>query len=308
MSRPLARCRHSWTALAVAAWWIIAGPACSVRAQGVSNPTIRDSNVGYIDGAIPGNEFRFRFDTSNDDPRPSRAEFFYAKSGPFNPGPADTEKSVDFQELSAKLELLLLPGLSGFVEVPVRFVQFQDDPSQSGLSDINAGFKYAFINQEDLVTSFQFRTYVPTGDSFKGLGTHHTSLEPAFLFYDRLTDRLSAEGELRDWIPIGGTDFSGNILRIGAGLSYSLYQRERFQIVPVAEMVGWAVLSGKDFEPLGGDAFQTIDAAGQFILNAKLGCRFKFGDWGELYTGYGRPLTGDRWYANTFRLEFRLLF
>ena len=28
----------------------------------------------------------------------------------------------------------------------------------------------------------------------------------------------------------------------------------------------------------------------------------------DLYTGYGRPLTGDRWYENTFRVEFRLVY
>ena len=34
----------------------------------------------------------------------------------------------------------------------------------------------------------------------------------------------------------------------------------------------------------------------------------RFGDWADLYGGYGRPLTGDRWYENTVRVEFRLLF
>ena len=29
---------------------------------------------------------------------------------------------------------------------------------------------------------------------------------------------------------------------------------------------------------------------------------------GDVYAGYGRPLTGDKWYENTFRVEFRLFY
>jgi hypothetical protein len=33
-----------------------------------------------------------------------------------------------------------------------------------------------------------------------------------------------------------------------------------------------------------------------------------FGDLADMYVGYGRPLTGDRWYENTVRVEFRLFY
>jgi len=279
-----------------------------VWAQGVNGPAVRDSNVGYVDMAIPADQIRFRFDANENNPRPTRAEFFYPQSGPGNPGTPDNENSVNYQEATSIIEKLITPGLSVFVEVPVRSVDFGMDPTQTGLSDINAGVKCAVISQEDFVTSLQLRTYIPTGDSFRGLGTHHTSLEPALLIYKRLTDRLVLEGEFRDWIPISGTDFAGNVVRFGTGLSYSLYQGERLRIDPVAEMVGWVILSGKDAKPLGGDQFETIDAAGQFILNVKFGLNWKFGTWSELYTGYGRSLTGDRWYTDTARVEFRLLY
>jgi hypothetical protein len=36
--------------------------------------------------------------------------------------------------------------------------------------------------------------------------------------------------------------------------------------------------------------------------------RFQFKELGDIYAGYGRPLTGDRWYENVIRLEWRLFF
>ena len=47
-------------------------------------------------------------------------------------------------------------------------------------------------------------------------------------------------------------------------------------------------------------------AAGRTIVNAKLGLRLRHNDCGDLYLGYGRPLTGDNWYQNTFRIELRI--
>jgi len=36
--------------------------------------------------------------------------------------------------------------------------------------------------------------------------------------------------------------------------------------------------------------------------------RAQFERFGDLFVGYGRPLTGDRWYENTLRVEWRLAF
>ena len=49
-------------------------------------------------------------------------------------------------------------------------------------------------------------------------------------------------------------------------------------------------------------------AAGDTIVNAKVGVRFKLGEFGDFYTGYGRALTGSRWYEETLRVEFRMFF
>jgi hypothetical protein len=283
-------------------------PCRPAYGQGTSGPRVSDSSVGYIDPAIPGDIFRFRFDAAYDDRRPTRAEFLYPKGAPLGPGLPVPEPRVDYQELSAYLELAASERFSAFINVPVRFLNPEVNPDHTGFSDLDAGFKYAFLRCDDQVATFQFRTYAPTGDSRRGLGTDHVSLEPALLLYNRLTDRLALESELRLWVPVGGTDFAGEIIRYGVGTHYDLYRTCNLTVSPVVELVGWTVLSGKEsVVPPSGVPF-VEDAAGQTILNAKLGVRVKFGDWADLYGGYGRPLTGDRWYENIMRFEFRLLF
>jgi hypothetical protein len=271
--------------------------------------------AGYITSAIPVTMFRLRFDTAYGDNRPDRAEFFYAKCGcaPDGPGPKNLESNVNFQDLRGYFELALGERLSGFIDVPYRSVQMEQNPSHSGLGDIEAGFKVAMLYSTDTVLSFQLKTYLPTGDAVLGLGTDHVSLEPSLLLYQRLSDRLLLEGQVGDWIPLGGTDFAGNIVNYGLALSYKLLDNCKLRVIPVGELLGWTVLSGQEFTFPQGVA---ISAVGDTIVNAKVGVRIGFGDllnpgWiskSDLYVGYGRALTGDVWYRDIFRVEYRLRF
>jgi hypothetical protein len=305
MRPKLGRCAV-WGVLAAAV--VVLHPAAPpLRAQGTTEPTVSDSAVGYIDNPIPGSLFRLRFDDSFNNIRATRAEFFYARSAPAGPGLPRPEPRVDYQEILPYLEWAFLPQLSGFVELPERFLHPEVNPSSSGLSDMNVGFKYAFLYTPDLVASFQFRTYIPTGNARLGLGNNHVTLEPGLLVYKALPGRLGLIGELRPWIPAGGTDFAGDILRYGLGVQYGLYGSDRVQLTPVVEFVGWTVLDGK-VSAVYPSAVVVTDAAGQTIVNAKVGLRLTWKSFGDFYAGYGRPLTGDRWYDNTFRLEFRLFF
>jgi hypothetical protein len=267
-----------------------------------------NSSVGYIDSALPLSLFRFRYDAAYDNNRPTRAEFFYAQGAPGGPGTPKPETRIDYQDVSAYLELAPSSCFSAFVELPVRFLNPEINRDAAGLTDLNAGFKYAFWRDEALTATFQFRTYAPTGDPGLGLGNGHVSLEPALLIYMPLAERLTFEGELRYWTPIGGTDFAGDVIRYGAGLSYTVFESCNLRLTPVAEFVGWTVLGGKEtvLPPSGIPLVE--DAAGDTIVNVKLGVRARFQDRGDLYIGYGRPLTGDQWYENILRLEFRLFF
>ncbi len=273
-----------------------------------SGPAEVESSVGYIDTAIPGSQFRLRFDSAYRNRRPTRAEFFYPKGGATGRGLPQPELNVDYQELTSYLEWAVAPGFSGFVESPVRFINPDLNVNASGLGDLNAGFKYAFLLREDLVASFQLRAYAPTGDGDRGLGTEHVSLEPGLLVYQRLSERLTGEAELRYWVPIGGTDFAGDILRYGIGFSYGERRPDTWWMTPMAEVVGWTVLDGQASVRTPAATTFIEDATGDTIVNLKLGLRLGLGHRANVYTGYGRALTGDTWYKDIYRLEFRLFF
>src|SRR4029077_20852552 len=66
-----------WGALAAAALAVL--PLASARAQDSDAYLGTRTKVGYIDGAIPLNQIRFRFDAAYDDNRPDRGEFCYSQ-------------------------------------------------------------------------------------------------------------------------------------------------------------------------------------------------------------------------------------
>jgi hypothetical protein len=289
-----------------------------VRAQvGSGGPVTSNSTVGYIDSAIPGDQLRFRFDAGYNNSVPSRGEFFYARS-PTPPGDR-AETNVDYQELSAYAETSLNERFSLFAEVPVRFLNPTVDKNVKGLGDVNFGFKWAFLRAENQILTFQLRGYAPTGNGDIGLGTSLFRLEPALLGYSRLADRLTAEGEFRLLVPVndtptipgslsgGSANFASDVLRYGIGLGYDLFQTEHFIVAPVTEVVGWTFLDGK--KTITPPAVGTdVSAAGDTLVYLKAGSRFKLREVGDLYIGYGHPLTGERMYRNILRVELRFVF
>ncbi len=281
-----------------------------------------DSSAGYIDSAIVQNKVRFRFDAAYDNPTPDRAEFLYPKCGCFRnfgdptaPGPPEIETGIDYQEFSLFAESLLIGEvISGFVEIPFRLINPEQNANAGGLSDINFGLRAALWFDSRHYLTFQFRTYVPSGDGFKGLGTEHVSLEPAILFLKRLRSGATLEGEIRDFIPIDATaGWAGNVLRYGIGVSAKLADNGHVTVIPVLETVAWSVLGG-DVLVDGNTPNQRVESAATTIVNIKLGTRFNFRSCHRraaqksLYVGYGKALTDDRWYDDTLRVEYRLLF
>ena len=260
------------------------------------------------------------------------------------------------QDLSADLEYAFSQRLSVFAEVPFQFVHFgpniEDGPADQtraeqkqfpesevrnaktnpdGIGDVQFGFKYAFVAETDCrYLTFQFRTYVPSGDSGLGLGTGHVSVEPGLLAFQRLTDRVVIQGELTDWIPISAGPGAGNVITYGGGIAYDVIQRPNLRVAPVAEVVGWTVLGGTEafdgtvpaptVKTAAGvtavdvngvivpDDHGFLEANGDTIVNLKLGVRTYVGERSDLYVGYGRSVTGSRWYQNIASVEYRLHF
>lgn len=304
------------------------GPALG---EGVS---LASSNVGYIDNAIPFTGLRFRADAAYRNNHPNRAEYFYGKyqsiGGPGVPG---VETNVDYQDLRLGGEYAFDRRYSAFFELPYRFLNPDLNNNASGFSDINFGGKAALIAENTRFVTLQVRTYAPTGPAQRGLGTSHVSIEPGLLWWERVSERLLVEGEFKNWIPVNGSNYAGDVLQYGLGASYAVFQNNRVRISPVAEFVGWTVLGGQDADfvigttavgvaagpgpgPGGGGVVGTVGPVGTFndsargdtIINAKIGLRIDAGDRISIYTGYGRALTGEVWYKDLARVEVRLAF
>jgi hypothetical protein len=273
---------------------------------------------------------------------------------PRSRGPEQMPQHVNYQEASPYLEYALNRRFSLFAELPFRYLEFRGNQEDSpeaermpngkffpepldentvppnnypfGVSDLQFGFKFAFLADSRRYLTLQFRTYLPTGDPALGLGTGHASLEPGLLFHRQLTERWAIDGEVLDWIPIGGGKsiidgkrFASNIVIYGLGTSYTVYSREKLRVAPVAEFVGWTTVDGlwSFFGPVHATPPPGIvipvthgvaEAAGDTIVNAKFGVRTYFGDGHDIYVGFGRALTGSRWYQEILRVEYRYSF
>jgi hypothetical protein len=269
---------------------------------------VRPRVLGYIDQADPVNQVRLRADFGYDFRTPTRAEFFYPRSRPFGPGLPEPERAVDFQDYTLYLEKTLGPSFSIFAEGGLRALNPDLNGNTSGLADANVGFKYAFLADESQVWSFQFRTYLPTGAASRGLGTHHVSVEPGILGFVWLTEQLGLASEVRYWQPVGGTDFAGGVLRYGLGLRYDLVDGDGWQLAPTLEAIGWSVLNGAESRLLPNGRVATLDSTGTTVVNLKVGARLDVGERFGVYAGYGRVVTGERWYRDVFRVEFRWLY
>jgi hypothetical protein len=298
----------------------------------VKRATIDPSMVGYIDNAIIHPEVRIRFDATLNDPTPDRAEFFYAKCGcyafipstnaaydPRTPGPGPgIPRTINFQQLYFYGEYAPHPHLSVFMQLPFRWLQPQSSPGSSqafpsagGFSDMQLGVKFAPLVSARHYVTLQFKAYLPSGDAGIGLGTHHYSVEPSLLYYQRISERFAVEAEVGDTHPLGTSSgvptatshgFAGDVFFYGAGPSYQFIKGEKFSLAGVVEVVGWNVRSGYVTGPA------NPSTAGVNIVNIKVGPRLSIGAHHSVYFGYGRGLTSQIWYRDIFRTEYRYSF
>lgn len=269
--------------------------------------SITGTNVGIIDPSLPMTMARLRFDDSFHIPRPTRAEFIQPKPGILGGrGQFYPETNLAYQDLLTYGELAWVPFFSTFIELPYRWLNPDINGNSSGYGDMSYGLKLCTWSADDLVATLQFRLYNPTGTN--GRGTGHWSAEPALLGAWRITDAFLLEGEFRYWTPLSGSDFAGDVLRYGLGLSYGQRDPSGFWFAPVLEGVGWSVLNGKTMVASSATDFFVEDAAGQTIFNGYLGLRLGLGSHLDGYLGYGRCFTGNSWQRDFVRVEMRLLY
>ncbi|MFO0967585.1 MAG: transporter [Gemmataceae bacterium] len=290
-----------------------AGPA---RANFVSPPRDPEppealpdlfSSVNLIDDALPRTMLRLRGNLASGFRRPTMGELFQPKGGlPFSPGPPRPETNIDYQEMETHLEYAVDTWFSVFLETPVRWLNPEQNANTWGQGDASLGCKLCVFQTETFLTTFQLRLYTPTARN-NALGTDHWTIEPGLLANFRLADMFTLEGELRYIAPLGGTDFAGDVLRYGIGLSLGQQPANQIWVTPVVEAVGWSFLGGKALAVAPG--FVGIESlSGETVVNGQAGLRLGLGHSADFYAGYSHSLTGPRLYRDMVRVEFRLQF
>lgn len=288
----------------------------------------RPSMVGYINDSDVATMLRVRYDLGFGVNAADRAEFFYGKCGCYRglpvthpaydpnaagPGPG-VLTDLNFGQLWIQGEYAVSPRASVYGVLPVRFLRPQSFApgtgsfgNQSGLSDIQFGAKAGLLANDRRQVTAAVQLAAPSGDSLKGLGTDHWSVEPQLLYHERANERVSIEAQFGEVFPTDGSagvptsssqKFSGKVLYYGVGPSVEVYRNGANAFAPVVELVGWHVING----------YQTADqsnAGGRNIVNLKIGGRFLMGN-NSIYVGYGKALTDDIWYDDIFRIEYRV--
>jgi hypothetical protein len=270
---------------------------------------ITDSYVSIIDGAVPRNMFILGFDAAYDIRQPTRAEYMFAKGGlPGSPGFPLIETKIDYQQASTHAEYALTSWFSMFMEIPYRWLNPDVNRNERGFADMCYGFRLCTWSSpgDNFIATIMLRLYQPTADP-STLGTSHWSVEPGVLAACKITDQILLEGELRYWTAIGGSDFAGDLVRYGLGISYGQRNPSGFWFTPVVECVGWTVLSGQTILANSPTNYVIENARNQTIVNAYLGLRLGYGPI-DLYLGYGRCFTGDQWMRDFYRAELRFVY
>src|SRR5262249_22016031 len=175
----------------------------------------------FVDACRPVTQMRLRWDSGFDLQNPDRAEFFWARPktnpGPVSPncrgqndprpgkGPQGLARTVDHLDLRLYMEgatarfglfvetsyLHVDPEVSSVAPLIGRSPANPGNPAgsslqnlpqpASGFGDLVIGTKALLLDSELLQITFQFKTFILTGNFTRGLGTGHVSLEPSLM-------------------------------------------------------------------------------------------------------------------------------
>jgi Putative MetA-pathway of phenol degradation len=273
-------------------------PCYEPRWLGAANASL------FVDPARPANSVRFRWDRGLNLILPDRNEFFWARIG--GKGPGTNVRSLDYNELSVYMEAGA-EKFSMFTEMPYR--NWRGDPigGGSGFTDLIVGTKTLWIDTELSQLTFQFKTYIPTASSGKGIGTGHVSLEPALLLASKIYCDTWFQGMLAEWIPISGDpETSGAFLHYAASLNHVIARPfVDSQFIATLEMQGYCFQDGTFTDPVTG---AQLRSGGGNYLYLGPGFRWVISDHCDFGFGVQFAVTERHFASTLYRTELRVRF
>jgi hypothetical protein len=262
----------------------------------------------FVAAARPQSQQRIRWDRGLDLLLPDRAEYFWARAdgqglGPSPPAPALGESGVDYHHMSLYTEIA--HGKFGvFFEMPYRSVDPEVMPEAAGFSDMSVGTKSLLFDCELLQIAFQFRTFIPQGEPTKGLGTGHTSLEPSLVIGLNLAPNTYFQGQIAEWIPLGGDpSYSGALLHFHGSLNHVLLRPlPDVPLIGTLECSAWSFQTGAYTDPVLGPLQR---ASNETYASLGAGLRLVVCDRIDFGLGAALAVTDPHWEQQLYRTEFR---
>ncbi len=299
---------------------------------------IPEANAGFfVDYARPQTLTRFRYDYAHNMAFPDRSEFFWAsgrpqvENGQFNfRGPGPRPRDLVLRDGRNLQNVIAGPGLinvhqinlyqevaaeraSFFINLPYRSHNSRFYPHQAGFADLDLGTKSMLLDTELLALTFQFRTYLPTGNAAKGLGTGHVSLEPSLLGTLKLASETYLQAQLAQWIPIGGSQGAeGGVLLYNFAFNQVLYRfTPNTPLIGTFDMFGATFQDGVYFDPFIGliDPERALRrSTGGTYFNVGPGLRLSVCDILDIGSSITFPISKNQFGEPLLRVEMRLIY
>jgi hypothetical protein len=270
----------------------------------------------FVESVRPVTQIMLRYDGAREGVLPDRAEYFWARTtnprtgkGP-KPRPGTTalgEIGFDYDELTFITETATPNGKFSFaVEIPYRHVSPLAFEAGSGFGDLRLATKSMLLDCELMQLAFGFRTFLPTGNPGKGVGTGHLSFEIGLLTAIKLTPSTYFQGQLSEWIPIqGDSTYAGAILHYHFSLNQIICQIcPDLHLIGTAEFNAWSFQDGAYTDPVLGTRLANEDT----YISVGPGVRLVFCD--KIDFGFGAAFNTENanWYDQLYRVEFRWRF
>jgi hypothetical protein len=265
---------------------------------------IPEANAAFFqDGPRPVSQTRIRWDAGYDYRFADSAEFFMAQMN--KKGVKFTIPSLRYNDLTLYTEIAASKSASFFTEIGYRNYQPEFGPGASGFGDMNLGTKVVMLDCELLLMTFQFKTFIPTGNFTAGIGTGHVSLEPALLAALKLGPVTYFQTELAEWIPAGGTPgFASSVFHYHFALNHSLCHWG-----DCLNLIGTAEFNGYTFNGAATDAFgNVVGNSGGTYANAGPGLRLAICDHFDVGVGAAWGFGNHHGPGSIYRTEIRVRY
>jgi hypothetical protein len=270
----------------------------------------------FVDPARPRTQKRLRWDHAFSLWFPDRSEYFWARSFR-GPGPQPRtpvtrhgqpiygERVVSYDQLYIYMEAAL-PRFSFFTEIPYRSTSPDLTAHHAGFSDMNIGTKSLLLDCDLIQLALQFKTYLPIGSVSDGLGNGHVSLEPSLLMALHLAPHTYLQGQLAEWVPLGGDpDYAGAILHYHLSMNHLLCNvMPDVPLIGTFEFNGWSFQDGAFTAPFLGPQ----KSSGDSYLSLGPGLRMSVCNFIDFGVGTAFALDTPNWGNPLIRSEIRIFY